>query len=154
MNPARVLAITLVLIAALSLAVLAGCGSKESGGGSSTTGSTSGSSTGSSTGAVESTATPPPAPTTPSLALGEKVFKQRCALCHGPGGHGDGPAAAALKPHPRNFHDTAYMKSRTDDQLLLTIHNGKGPMPAWKSILTEVEMRSALLYVRQFASSP
>jgi len=89
-----------------------------------------------------------------SLALGEKVFKQRCMLCHGPDGHGNGTAAAALKPHPRNFHDAAYMKSRTDDQLLLTIHNGKGPMPAWKTVLSEAEMRSALMYVRQFASSP
>ena len=28
------------------------------------------------------------------------------------------------------------------------------PMPAWKTVLSEAEMRSALLYVRQFAKSP
>jgi len=96
----------------------------------------------------------PAPPAAVSLELGEKVFRQRCVVCHGETGHGDGAAAAALNPHPRNFHDAAYMKSRTDDELLLTIHNGKGAMPAWKSVLSEAEMRSALLYVRGFASKP
>src|SRR5262249_25283073 len=36
----------------------------------------------------------------PSADLGATVFAQRCALCHGPDGHGDGPGAKALNPKP------------------------------------------------------
>ena len=43
------------------------------------------------------------------------------------------------------------MSSHTDEELLLIIHQGKGGMPAWGKVLTEPEMRSALLHVRSFA---
>src|SRR5262249_14443873 len=49
--------------------------------------------------------------------LGAQVFAKRCALCHGAEGHGDGIAARGLNPKPRNFHDLAYMSTRTDAQL-------------------------------------
>jgi mono/diheme cytochrome c family protein len=43
---------------------------------------------------------------TPELiARGKALFATNCASCHGPEGFGDGPAAAALNPKPRNFHD-------------------------------------------------
>src|SRR5688572_12346811 len=63
----------------------------------------------------------PAAPLTPE-ELGAKVFTKNCALCHGPDGRGDGPGSVALKPKPRNFHDKAYMSTRTDEQLLEVIH--------------------------------
>ncbi len=37
------------------------------------------------------------------LTRGKSLFKQNCSSCHGDTGHGDGPAAAALNPKPRNF---------------------------------------------------
>ncbi|HET9951657.1 MAG TPA: c-type cytochrome [Candidatus Eisenbacteria bacterium] len=41
---------------------------------------------------------------TPELiAQGKAVFQVNCVTCHGTGGHGDGAAAAALNPKPRNF---------------------------------------------------
>jgi mono/diheme cytochrome c family protein len=89
-----------------------------------------------------------------SLELGEKVFQQRCVLCHGPEGRGNGPASAALKPPPRNFHDAAYMHSKTDDELLTSVRNGKSAMPPWGKVLSDVEIRSALMYVRTFAGRP
>jgi mono/diheme cytochrome c family protein len=36
-------------------------------------------------------------------ARGKELFQTNCASCHGPQGRGDGPAAAALNPKPRNF---------------------------------------------------
>jgi mono/diheme cytochrome c family protein len=83
--------------------------------------------------------------------LGAKVYAQRCALCHGPLGKGDGPAAAGLNPKPRNHTDGAYMNSRTDDQLLGVIRNGKGAMPAWGKILSEAEIQAVLKHVRTLA---
>jgi mono/diheme cytochrome c family protein len=37
------------------------------------------------------------------LAQGRTAFGKFCASCHGPNGQGDGPAAKALKPPPRNL---------------------------------------------------
>ncbi|RME73368.1 MAG: cytochrome c [Verrucomicrobia bacterium] len=39
------------------------------------------------------------------LAKGKEIYDTRgaCASCHGPEGKGDGAAAAALNPKPRNF---------------------------------------------------
>ena len=65
-----------------------------------------------------------------SLAMGEQVVSEKCVLCHGQSGKGDGPGGAALNPKPRDWTDHAYMGSRTDDQLYDVIFNGKGSMPA------------------------
>jgi hypothetical protein len=48
----------------------------------------------------------------------------RCTPCHGPEGRGDGPASAALTPHPRNFHDTAWQKQASDEHIQKIIQYG------------------------------
>ncbi len=45
----------------------------------------------------------PPKKTPELVAKGQASFAKYCATCHGPKGEGDGPAAKALKPKPRNF---------------------------------------------------
>jgi cytochrome c5 len=103
--------------------------------------------------------TPDPAASSPagevSLAVGERVVKERCELCHGASGKGDGPGGATLNPKPRDWTDGTYMKGQTDDQLYEVIFNGKGSMPAWgkTGILTEAEIRSAIMKVRTYATS-
>jgi mono/diheme cytochrome c family protein len=131
--------------------VLAGCGSKSGGSEAASSGAASAPA---SALAPDTTRSSAPAPTQVSLELGEKVFQQRCVLCHGPEGRGNGPASAALKPPPRNFHDAAYMHSKTDDELLTSVRNGKSAMPPWGKVLSDVEIRSALMYVRTFAGKP
>jgi mono/diheme cytochrome c family protein len=54
----------------------------------------------------------------------QDVFKNRCTPCHGATGLGDGPAAAALNPKPRNYTDAVWQKSVTDEQLKKTILYG------------------------------
>jgi high-affinity iron transporter len=49
----------------------------------------------------------------PDLEEGAKLYAQSCASCHGPTGHGDGPAAAALRPRPADFHSDEVMASLT-----------------------------------------
>ncbi len=40
---------------------------------------------------------------------GTALWAERCAACHGISGDAQTPAAAALTPHPRNFHDADNM---------------------------------------------
>jgi cytochrome c oxidase cbb3-type subunit 2 len=39
----------------------------------------------------------------PNAPLGARVYAQRCAVCHGPDGHGNGPAAPSMIPRPLDF---------------------------------------------------
>ncbi len=54
------------------------------------------------------------------------VFAQRCVVCHGASGKGDGVGAAALNPKPRNYTDKQWQKTVTDDVLKKIIVGG-GP---------------------------
>ena len=137
----------MLALAALTHALIVGCGGSQEGGNQAASSPT-----------TTETTTPPsqPAPDTSAVAAdpvahGKQVYQARCVLCHGPEGKGDGPASAALNPKPRNHTDGTYMKSRTDEELLAVIHNGKGAMPAWKAVLSEQEMQDVLKYVRTLA---
>jgi len=50
----------------------------------------------------------------------------RCSACHGDSGKGDGPAAIALNPKPRNYTDCAVMSKKSDAELFKVIKEG-GP---------------------------
>ncbi len=65
---------------------------------------------------------PPPPPGPDSEA--RTIFSGRCSPCHGASGGGDGPAAVALNPHPRNFHDAAWQTATTDQQIETVIRQG------------------------------
>ena len=154
--PRRLAAFVLVSLA-MALVVSAGCG----GGSSSSGDNAAGNPPATSTPAPETTPTPDTSKSSASTAtnespevLGAKVFATRCELCHGPDGHGNGPGAAALNPKPRNYHDKAYMDSRTDAQLLEVIRNGKGSMPKWGAILSDAEIQAVLKHVRKLSQTP
>ncbi len=51
----------------------------------------------------------------------EKLFYTTCATCHGMDGTGNGPAAEALNPKPRNYTDPKWQASVTDDEIKQTI---------------------------------
>lgn len=42
------------------------------------------------------------------LARGERVYRQRCALCHGDSGDGQGPIGRKLTPPPRDLRKGEY----------------------------------------------
>jgi mono/diheme cytochrome c family protein len=70
---------------------------------------------------------PTPAPTLSieaARAEAEQVFTNRCSLCHGMAGKGDGPAAAGLTPKPRNFGDATWQAQITDEQIERIIRGG------------------------------
>jgi mono/diheme cytochrome c family protein len=52
------------------------------------------------------------------------LFQNKCVVCHGSVGTGDGPGAAALNPKPRAFADAAWQGSVSDEQIENTILMG------------------------------
>lgn len=60
------------------------------------------------------------APAADAQALATEIYLQRCVLCHGPKGQGNGVAAVNLKPKPRDLHDKAW-HSATSDQAIAAI---------------------------------
>jgi mono/diheme cytochrome c family protein len=82
-------------------------------------------------------------------AKGEQTFKAQCVICHGEKGHGDGAAAAALNPKPRNFSSDEFCKA--DAVVLKTsIKNGKNAMPPFGSALSAEQIEDVFAYVRNF----
>lgn len=85
------------------------------------------------------------------FAQGQTIYAEKCALCHGATGYGDGPGAAALDPKPRNHTDGAYMNAQTNEALHEVIKNGKGQMPAWGATMSDEEIDAVISYLRTLA---
>ena len=85
-------------------------------------------------------------------ATGARLYAERCSGCHGDHGNGDGPAAAALVPKPRNFVDAAFWKSRTLEQVTATVKNGKPGtmMPGFVGVLSDAEIDAVAHFVMHF----
>ena len=68
------------------------------------------------------------------------VFVRHCSACHGPHGHGDGPAASALQPPPADLtrimqrydglFPVAEMTAIIDARTVIPAH-GSRAMPIW-----------------------
>jgi mono/diheme cytochrome c family protein len=77
----------------------------------------------------------------------KKNVETNCVSCHGPGGKGDGPAAAALPPpKPANW-TSAKVQGESDGELFWKISNGRGAMPPWKH-LPEKDRWEIVNYIR------
>jgi len=69
------------------------------------------------------------------VAHGKELYALNCASCHGAGGAGDGAAAAALNPKPRNFTaGDGWKNGRKPSQVFKTLKEGLGGMPAFASL--------------------
>jgi len=83
-----------------------------------------------------------------------ELFRRHCVACHGKGGEGNGPVAAALSPRPANLTDTTLMNSLTDDELLTIIAKGRRTMPAFGTLLKPEELAALAAYVRSLSAKP
>lgn len=88
-----------------------------------------------------------------NLEDGKKIFEANCASCHGATGKGDGAAAAALNPKPRDLSSAKYMNSRTWKELRDVVALGganagmSALMPAWRGALKNPQIDNVLAYV-------
>ena len=55
----------------------------------------------------------------------ESYFQQKCVVCHGERGMGDGPGSTGLDPKPRAFSRADWQASVTDDAIKnIIVHGG------------------------------
>jgi len=83
---------------------------------------------------------------------GKALFQARCAVCHGPEGRGDGPAAFTLIPHPVNLqiHVPLHAPGEIDYWISEGVP-GTG-MPPWKTQLSETERWQVVRYLQALAT--
>jgi len=83
-----------------------------------------------------------------AATAGAEVFKVNCESCHGPQGHGDGPAGQALDPNPKNLPELTAQVG--DDYLFWRVNTGKPgtSMAPWAGVLTEEQIWQVVAFVR------
>ena len=82
-----------------------------------------------------------------SLKKGQSIFESRCRPCHGPEGKGNGPLSDPAHPAADL---TAGVKAdlAPDGVLFYRVWNGKRPMPAFKSELTQEDVWAVVEYIK------
>ena len=90
----------------------------------------------------------------PKLGKQKYMENMRCLACHGESGKGDGPAAVALNPKPRNYTDCAVMSKKSDAELFKVIKEGGAAaglsplMVAFGSQLSDKEIWDVVAFIR------
>jgi len=87
-------------------------------------------------------------PTADAVKRGHNLFHRDCEQCHGKAGHGDGPLAASLAPHPADLASKR-VQSQSDGALFWKMTEGRGVMP--KASLNENEKWAVIAYLRTIA---
>lgn len=76
---------------------------------------------------------------------GETVYKQKCAMCHGPDGQANTPAGKMMKAIP--FKSPELVK-KSDAALIAATKNGKGKMPEFGTKLSNSQIKEVIEYIR------
>jgi hypothetical protein len=88
------------------------------------------------------------------IAFGKEKYKMNCAVCHGDGGRGDGPAGASLNPKPRDFVEGKWKKSGSAKDIFITIRDGlPGTMMAPFKHLPVVDRWAITHFVRSISKN-
>ena len=77
---------------------------------------------------------------------GKTLYDSKCLICHGANGKGDGPAASAMNPPPRDFTGPQFWQETADQDIAYTIRNGLPPMPAFD--LSDAEIKAIIDYMK------
>jgi len=90
-------------------------------------------------------------------AKGKESYDMLCGSCHGAVGKGDGAAAAALNPKPRDFSSKDAMTKLEDAYLKDVITKGgaalgkSAAMPPWGAMLKPAQVENVVAYIRTLA---
>jgi mono/diheme cytochrome c family protein len=95
----------------------------------------------------------------PEVKLGERIYRENCAACHGERGDGKGPQAEKLKTKPRDFTSGVYKFRSTpsgslplDSDLMRTITRGiRGTSMLAQLHLSKQETSVVVQYLKSFS---
>jgi copper resistance protein D len=84
-----------------------------------------------------------------SVVQGAHLYAENCALCHGAGGNGDGPAAAGLTVRPADL-TAPHLLAHPPGDLFWWVSNGRdhGVMPGFAGIMSPAERWDVINFVR------
>jgi len=91
-------------------------------------------------------------PNATSVAAGKAIFEEKCVLCHGESGKGDGPVGVTLNPRPADLTQHAIPGVHTDGQLFGWITNGfpGSVMPPFRQALSDDDRWNVVNFIRTF----
>ncbi len=81
-------------------------------------------------------------------SAGADVYKAKCAACHGQDGSGNTPVGKSLQVADLR---SAAVQSKSDAELIQSVTEGKGNMPAFKGNISDDEIHAVVTFVRTFA---
>src|ERR1700694_1617720 len=105
---------------------------------------------------------PPGADLPANTPPGQRTYARHCAVCHGPNGQGNGPAAPSLIPRPRDFtlgqfkyKSTPAGQPPSESDLIRTVREGlhASAMPYFGDLLSETEIREVVAHIRSLVPS-
>jgi len=82
------------------------------------------------------------------------IYRDKCAVCHGLTGRGDGQDASLYDPKPTDFADARHMRSLTDGELFYKLTEGRRPMPSFRKRLTDEQRWRMVMLIRTFPEPP
>ena len=98
---------------------------------------------------------PVPEATPEQIALGKKIYYERCAKCHGEQGKGDGPTGIGLRVPPADFTDKEHATFYSEEGRKQIIRKGilGTVMFGWEDKLSEKEIDAVYAFVKMFLNS-
>ncbi len=81
------------------------------------------------------------------IKLGEKLYNDKCHICHGKVGDGNGSGSIAFSPRPANFTDPKFWQKNDDKKITDVIKNGYKMMPAFD--LNSDQIKAVIDYLKQ-----
>lgn len=70
---------------------------------------------------------------------GKMLYEQKCLLCHGASGKGDGPASAALSKPPADLALARFWQGDFRKMMTDMVRKGQGLMPAFPLSVEEIK---------------
>lgn len=92
----------------------------------------------------------------PMARLGQSIYLQNCAACHGETGLGDGPTASQLPGPPTAFADPQAVWERSPGELFFTTKFGRIEklMPPWRNQLDDRQVWQVVYYAWSLHTDP
>lgn len=87
-----------------------------------------------------------------ALTLGKRIYSSECQVCHGRYGNAETDIAETLELKPKNFTKEDFLK-QSDGAIYWKLSEGRGLMQPFKTMLSEEEIWSVVMYVKELADT-